>query len=64
MALRSFIFRGGGIAMTVSVKEKVLEASEALASEGHIEKAREDQMAAGLMKPNLVRALIQRGALR
>ncbi len=50
--------------MNISVKEMESESSEILATEGHLEKTLDDQGAAGLMKPNLVRALIQRGALR
>ena len=50
--------------MIVSVKETVLKASATLTSEGHVARGLNDQALAGLMKPNLVRALIQRGALR
>ncbi len=48
----------------VSVKEATVEASECLTSKGHDEAIAADQVLAGAMKPNLVSALIQRGALR
>lgn len=48
----------------VSVKEMGPKAKEPLTGKGHAEKALEDQALAGWMKPNLVRAFIQRGALR
>ena len=47
-----------------SVKEMVLWANAALTGEGHESKVLDDQALAGEMKPNLVSALIQRGALR
>jgi hypothetical protein len=48
-----------------SVKELSAKTSESLTTEGHGEsRKRQDQALTGLMKPNLVRALIQRGALR
>lgn len=50
--------------MTISVKEMLSKTSEYLTGEGHAGKAHDDQALAGVMKPNLVRALIQRGALR
>jgi hypothetical protein len=46
------------------VKEMMFRTSAYLTSEGHAAKALDDQAVAGTMKPNLVRALIQRGALR
>ena len=50
--------------MIVSVKEVGFEATAFLTGEGHEGKADDDQALAGVMKPNLVSALIQRGALR
>ena len=47
-----------------SVKDLVVETIVDLSGEGHADVASEDQALAGVMKPNLVRALIQRGALR
>lgn len=49
--------------MIVSVKEPMLKAHALLASKGHVVMSRY-QVVAGLMKPNFVKALIQRGALR
>jgi hypothetical protein len=49
---------------TVSVKETGSKASETLTRGGHDVTILADQALAGLMKPNLVSALIQRGALR
>jgi hypothetical protein len=49
--------------MIISVKEPMLKASTPLASEGH-DTTNHYQVVAGLMMPNLIRALIQRGALR
>ena len=46
------------------MKETLTKTSEPLTGEGHAGKADEDQALAGVMKPSLVRALIQRGALR
>ena len=48
----------------VSVKEMAFETTAPLTDEGHAAKALTDQAQVGLMKPNLVSALIQRGALR
>ncbi len=48
----------------VSVKETMSEASIALTCEGHEVRGCDDQAPTGAMKPYLVRALIQRGALR
>ena len=48
----------------LSVKETSPKASATLTGEGHAAEEREDQALACAMKPNLVRALIQRGALR
>lgn len=48
----------------VSVKETDSKASETLTWVGHDVTILADQALAGLMKPNLVSALIQRGALR
>ena len=48
----------------VSVKETDSKASETLTWVGHDITILADQALAGLMKPNLVSALIQRGALR
>ena len=47
-----------------SVKETDSKASETLTWVGHDITILADQALAGLMKPNLVSALIQRGALR
>ena len=47
-----------------SVKETMSEASIALTCEGHGVMGCDDQTLTGAMKPYLVRALIQRGALR
>lgn len=47
-----------------SVKETGSKASETLTRGGHDVTILADQALAGLMKPNLVSALIQRGALR
>lgn len=47
----------------VSVKEPCMKASAGLASQGRSGQ-RVNQTVAGLMKPNLVSDLIQRGALR
>lgn len=47
-----------------SVKETRVETNAVLPDEGHGDIASGDQALAGVMKPNLVRALIQRGALR
>lgn len=46
------------------MKETLFKATTRLTGEGHAEKARDDQALAGAMKPNFVRVLIQRGALR
>lgn len=46
------------------MKEPTPESIAPLAIEGHAKKALGDQALAGLMKPNLVSDLIQRGALR
>ena len=46
-----------------NVKETASKAAESLTTEGHRFEAMANQAAAG-MKPNRVRALIQRGALR
>jgi len=48
----------------VSVKEMVFRTTAPLPGEGHAVKVHDDQALAGEMKPNLVRALIHRGALR
>ena len=48
----------------VSVKDRVSQANAILTYEGHGEVMRSGQALAGVMKPNLIRALIQRGALR
>lgn len=48
----------------ISVKETVSEASRTLTCEGHGVRGCDDQAPTGAMKPYLVRALIQRGALR
>jgi hypothetical protein len=50
--------------LMVSVKDTRAKATPPLTGKGHAEKEPDDQALAGLMKPNLVRALIQRGALR
>ena len=47
-----------------SVKELMSKASEFLTGEGHAGNAHDGQAVAVEIKPNLVRALIQRGALR
>jgi hypothetical protein len=47
-----------------SVRELTAKTNTALTRGGHDGGASADQALAGLMKPNLVRALIQRGALR
>jgi len=47
-----------------SVKEVIVRANESLTGKGQGASGGCDQALAGLMKPNLVRALIQRGALR
>jgi methylthioribose-1-phosphate isomerase len=47
-----------------SMKDTRAKATPPLTGKGHAEKEPDDQALAGLMKPNLVRALIQRGALR
>jgi hypothetical protein len=46
------------------VKEMLSKAIAFLTGEGHEAKVFDAQALAGAMKPNLVRALIQRGALR
>ena len=46
------------------MKEMLAKANEALTGEGHVGNGEDDQALAWVMKPNLVRALIQRGALR
>ena len=46
------------------MKEMAFETTAPLTDEGHAAKALTDQAQVGLMKPNLVSALIQRGALR
>ena len=46
------------------MKEMGSKASDVLTHEGHDMTMLSDQALAGLMKPNLVSALIQRGALR
>ena len=46
------------------MKETMSEASIALTCEGHEVRGCDDQAPTGAMKPYLVRALIQRGALR
>jgi hypothetical protein len=51
-------------ARSVNVKEMQSEATGSLTGEGHQTRGEADQALAGVMKPNLVRALIQRGALR
>ena len=51
-------------AVGVSVKVMLAKANEALTGEGHVGNGDDDQALAWVMKPNLVRALIQRGALR
>jgi hypothetical protein len=59
--------RKAGKAMTnykVSVKEMATQASACLTISGHGAMGLDNQALAGAMKPNLVRALIQRGALR
>jgi hypothetical protein len=48
----------------LNVKEMQSEATGSLTGEGHQTRREADQALAGVMKPNLVRALIQRGALR
>jgi hypothetical protein len=48
----------------LSVKESAAKATATLTGEGHQTRPQADQALAGAMKPNLVRALIQRGALR
>jgi hypothetical protein len=50
--------------LSFSVKGMESKAITSLSSEGHVVEGCDDQAGAGLMKPNLVRALIQRGALR
>ena len=50
--------------MPFSVKEPMPKTTAPLAIEGRAKKALDDQALAGLMKPNLVSDLIQRGALR
>jgi hypothetical protein len=47
-----------------SVKEMISKAHVSLALEGHFSWGHGDQALSGEMKPNLVSALIQRGALR
>ena len=48
----------------LSVKDVVFKTTVHLTSEGHIGEDLDDQALAGEMNPNLVRALIHRGALR
>ena len=48
----------------ISVKDTMPKASTPLTSRGHVAEGCDDQALAGAMKPNLVSALIQRGALR
>ena len=48
----------------VSVKEPMPKTTARLTLEGHAVKSLAGQALAGLMKPNLVSDLIQRGALR
>jgi hypothetical protein len=50
--------------MVISVKDTRAKATSPLTGKGHAEEEPDDQALAGAMKPNLVRALIQRGALR
>ncbi len=47
-----------------SVKEMHTKTSDSLTGKGHAEGWRDNQALAGAMKPNLIRVLIQRGALR
>lgn len=47
-----------------SVKDRTAKANGVLAGEGHGRTKQSCQVLAGEMKPNLVSALIQRGALR
>jgi hypothetical protein len=49
---------------SVSVKEISFGATAGLTGKGHAAVALSGQALAGAMQPNLVRALIQRGALR
>ena len=59
-----FIIWGGQLTnMVVSVKEPMLMATSTLAGKGHITMSR-NQVLACSMKPNFVKAFIQRGALR
>ena len=50
--------------VTFSVKEPMPKTTARLTLEGHAVKSLAGQALAGLMKPNLVSDLIQRGALR
>ena len=54
----------GRRAFLFSVKDIVPKANAPLTIEGHDGEVLDNQALTGLMKPNLVRALIQRGALR
>jgi len=62
--VRGALAKANGLSGNFSVKETVSQASEPLTGESHGEGGCVDQVAAEAMKPNLVRALIQRGALR
>jgi hypothetical protein len=53
-----------GTFLRFSVKDTRAKATAPLTGKGHAEGEPDDQALAGAMKPNLVRALIQRGALR
>jgi len=48
----------------LSVKDTGAKANTPLTGKGHAEEEPDDQALTGEMKPNLIRALIQRGAFR
>ena len=58
------VIKNGKSRLKFSVKEMAFETTAPLTDEGHAAKALTDQAQVGLMKPNLVSDLIQRGALR
>lgn len=58
------LHRAGAISGSFSVKEPMPKTTARLTLEGHAVKSLAGQALAGLMKPNLVSDLIQRGALR
>ena len=58
------LWGGESISMSVSVKEMTLGASIPLTAQGHKVNGTADQALVGVIKPNLISDLIQRGALR